>query len=81
MQSCWIFVKTYAFPTTVVKNNSFSAKSLVGYLYGGLKPKSNVPILHKHYMDNVLCAICFKKDFSLWSSTSKLVAKILQSII
>lgn len=29
-------------------------KTLMGSLYGGLKPKSDVPILLKRYMDKVL---------------------------
>jgi len=32
-------------------------KSLQGCTFGGLKPKSHVPILIKRYMDKVLCAI------------------------
>ena len=41
-------------------------KSLRGYLFGGLKPKSDVPILLKRYMDKVLCAI-FLIFFSVYA--------------
>lgn len=34
-------------------------KSLMGSLFGGLKPKSHVPILLKRYMDKVKYAIDF----------------------
>jgi len=31
----------------------FQGKSLMGSIFGGLKPKSDVPILFKRYMDKV----------------------------
>lgn len=34
-----------------------NGKSLVGSLFGGLKPKSDIPILLKRYMDKVLSSI------------------------
>ena len=37
-----------------------SGKSLVGCMFGGLKPKSHVPILIKRYLDKVLCPIFCK---------------------
>jgi S-(hydroxymethyl)glutathione dehydrogenase/alcohol dehydrogenase len=35
----------------------FQGKSLMGSIFGGLKPKTDVPILFKRYMDKVLCSM------------------------
>lgn len=37
----------------------FQGKTLMGSIFGGLKPKSDVTILFKRYMDKVLCHFFF----------------------
>ena len=45
-------------PGSMLKFNSFeillSGKSLMGSAYGSIKPKSDVPVLLKRYMDKVI---------------------------
>lgn len=43
-----------------------SGKSLMGSLYGGVKPKSDIPILLKRYMDKVIESVFLSSLFLLW---------------
>lgn len=51
-------------PGTLLKFEStevlVSGKTILGSLFGGLKPKSDVPILVQKYMDKVMLSCCVR---------------------